>query len=73
MVKADTAIGDNYLREGDLLRWENSFQDEMTKTIDLLNKNLNTFSGIRISFFDWEYSKIKRHESIIKTYYNHFE
>ncbi len=71
-VKVDTAIGDNYLREGDLLRWDNGSEKELNKTIDLLIKNLNT-SGIRIAFFDWETEKIKQHEEAIKTYYRQFE
>lgn len=71
-VKADTVIGDNYLREGDMLRWDNGFENEMDKTIQLLQENLD-LSGIRIAFFDWETEKIKREEKVLEGYYREFE
>jgi hypothetical protein len=71
-LEADTVIGDNYLREGDLLRWDNGFENEMTETIALLKANLD-LSGIRIAFFDWEAEKVKRHRSEIEGYYLEFE
>lgn len=72
LVSRDTAIGDNYLREGDMLRWDNSSEDAINETIDLLKNNLD-LSGIRISFFDWETEKIKRNEKALKAYYHQFE
>lgn len=72
LVSRDTAIGDNYLREGDLLRWDNSSKAEIDETISLLKNNLD-ISGIRISFFDWETEKIKRHEKALEAYYRQFE
>jgi hypothetical protein len=71
-LEADTVIGDNYLREGDLLRWDNGFENEMTETIALLKANLD-LSGITIAFFDWETEKVKRHRSEIEGYYLEFE
>jgi hypothetical protein len=70
-MKSDTVIGNNYLREGDMLRWDNGFEEEMEKTIELLQENLD-LSDIRISFFDWETEKIKRNESDIEKYYQAF-
>ena len=71
-MKTDTVIGDNYLREGDMLRWDNGFENEMEKTIKLLQDNLD-LSGIRIAFFDWETEKIKRQEKVLDEYYQVFE
>jgi hypothetical protein len=70
-MKLDTVIGDNYLREGDMLRWDNGFEEEMEKAIELLQENLD-LSDIRISFFDWETEKIKRNENNIEKYYRAF-
>lgn len=72
LISTDTVIGTHYLREGDLLRWDNSSEKELNNTIDILTKKLN-LSGIRITFFDWETEKIKRHENELETYYRRFE
>ena len=71
-VKTDTLIGNNYLREGDILRWDNSSEEEMKETINLLYDKLD-LETIRITFFDWENKKIKRHEKILEQYYREFE
>ena len=65
-------IGNNYLREGDILRWDNSSEEEMKETINLLYDKLD-LETIRITFFDWENKKIKRHEKILEQYYREFE
>lgn len=72
LVSKDTVIGTHYLREGDMLRWDNSDETEINHTIDILIKKLN-LSGSRIAFFDWETEKIKRHENELETYYRRFE
>lgn len=71
-VKIDTLIGKNYLREGDILRWDNSSEQEMKETIKLLYDKLD-LAAVRITFFDWENQKIKRHENILEQYYREFE
>jgi hypothetical protein len=79
LLNADTVIQQKYLRTGDLLRWDAGFEDEMDETIDILIKKWATLSKndektpVRLAFFDWETSKIKKNESKIQNYYHRFD
>lgn len=69
-VLVDTVIGDAYLREGDIIRIEAPLDKDMKPTIDLLKKHFTIQR--RISFFDWDYEKVKEYETQIQTYFNQF-
>lgn len=72
IVSKDAELGNYYLREGDVLRWDNSNKAEIEKTIAILNDKID-LSASRIAFFDWETEKIKQHENELETYYSSFE
>lgn len=72
-LKKDTVIGNNYLREGDLIRFDGAFEAEMNETIRLIKNQINP-KNARIAFFDWNFDKIKKyHETNLETYYQAFE
>lgn len=72
-LKKDTVIGNNYLREGDLIRFDGAFEAEMKETIRLIKKQINP-KNARIAFFDWNFEKIKKHhETNLETYYRQFD
>lgn len=69
-VQKDTVIGRNYLREGDKIRLEGAFDDEIEATIDLIKDNV-ALKNSRIAFFDWDAKKIKQHhEANLEKYFN---
>ena len=72
-LKKDTVIGNNYLREGDLIRFDGAFEAEMKETIRLIKEQINPTTA-RIAFFDWNFDKIKKHhETTLETYYRQFD
>jgi hypothetical protein len=72
-LKKDTVIGNNYLREGDLIRFDGAFEAEMNETIQLIKKQINP-KNARIAFFDWNFDKIKKHhEANLEKYYSKFD
>lgn len=69
-VQKDTVIRLNYLREGDEIRLEGAFDNEIEATIDLIKKNV-ALKNSRIAFFDWDAKKIQQHhEANLEKYYN---
>ena len=72
VVSKVALLGNYYLREGDVLRWDNSNKAEIEKTIAILSDKID-LSASRIAFFDWETEKIKQHENELETYYSSFE
>ena len=67
-VKKDTVISRHYLREGDQIQIEGSFDDEMERTIALIQDRIKP-QNVRIAFFDWNLEKIKHHETNLEKYY----
>lgn len=63
-VLQDTVIGQDYLREGDLLRIDQSPVADLPEMAALLGQKLR--SGARLVFFDWQTDKIKTYEKVIQ-------
>jgi hypothetical protein len=67
-VSQDTVVGQDYLREGDLIRLDGPTAAQMQATLQTIKERLGRrFS--RLAFFDWEYRKVKASQAELSTYF----
>lgn len=67
-ILQDTVLGQDYLREGDLIRMDGPTPAQMNETLKVLKERIgHRFS--RVAFFDWDYEKIKLNQTAISTYF----
>jgi hypothetical protein len=69
-INKDFAVGNNYLREGDVLRQEFPDKDELIKGAKLLRRKFPDVE--RIAFFDWDNNRVKDYETTIEKIYSMF-
>lgn len=70
LVTGDTVVGNNYLREGDVLRLEYPDKIELEKAATLLHNKFP--EAKRIALFYWNMSLIKRNEEVIHKIFTAF-
>ncbi|ANI88485.1 hypothetical protein A9P82_03735 [Arachidicoccus ginsenosidimutans] len=69
-MNKDFVIDNNYLREGDILREEFPDKEELITAATLLH---NKFPNAQhITFFDWDYKRVKEYENTIQKIYTVF-
>jgi hypothetical protein len=64
----DTAIDDNYFREGDELRQEFPDEQELLQAADIVTSKVPGYS--RIAFFDWNELSTTKYEKVIQKVFN---
>jgi len=70
LLTADTLAGNNYLREGDLLRLEDPGKDELAEAAEILHQHFPKTK--RIALFYWDKFLIQRNEAVIHQIYATF-
>lgn len=70
LLTGDTVVGNNYLREGDVLRLEYPDKNELEKAATLLHNKFP--EARRIALFYWNMSLIKRNEEVIHKIFTAF-
>lgn len=70
ILRTDTSIGNNYLREGDIIRVEYPGKEELLEAARLLHKQLPGTQ--RVSFYHWDSSLINKYEDVIHQVYTVF-
>lgn len=65
----DTVIGDNYFREGDVLRMEFPDTRELATAIDLMTRKIPDYH--RLAFYYWNFPSITTYESVIQETFDH--
>jgi hypothetical protein len=70
--KQDTLMGEYYLREGDLIRWEKPQPEDLNKTAQLIRKT-HVGSPPRVAFFNWDTAYIHQYEKEIPAIYQGFQ
>jgi len=71
-LQIDTVIGSNYMREGDLVRCENTWNANWQSVIDKLHEQI-PIDSTRIALYHWDMDRILPHEKTILNIYKQFE
>jgi hypothetical protein len=69
-VQEDVVIGDNYYREGDVLRLEQPTEQEITKAAKLVTDKIDDYGAV--VFFDWNEQSVKTYKTAIHEVFTRF-